>query len=184
VPCLPKRGECHDTHSPVFRRYKNRHTKEEKQLVMTYSNWKVKRDGRTREGLDELSVLSNTSNTTWTFGGPRTQPRCRLYRLALILVIHSSDRDRRLSLRCLHAVAACRKCTRETKRISTRSNESLASHPRAEPDMPTSPPDLVLPLRWAPTRKRKGGFGSCFVEHSSHSDSHAFDFCNNRDPLL
>jgi hypothetical protein len=29
---------------------------------MTYSNWKVKRDGRTREGLDELNVLSTNEH--------------------------------------------------------------------------------------------------------------------------
>ena len=51
---------------PCVEEIQNRHTKKKKQLVMTYSNWKVKRDGRTREGLDELNVLSNTTTATAT----------------------------------------------------------------------------------------------------------------------
>ena len=51
---------------------------------MTYSNWKVKRDGRKRKELDELNVLTNdqhmlltneqhvllTNERPWVFGGP------------------------------------------------------------------------------------------------------------------
>ena len=58
VPAQERRVPWH-AQPRVQERHKSRDTKRRKQLVMTYSNWKVKRDGRTREGLDELNVLSS-----------------------------------------------------------------------------------------------------------------------------